>query len=221
MKLYHATTQANASLIEVHGAIPRQDKGNWYSHPESVPSIENFVYLANDKNHLLDFHGLRSCMVNKEDSYSIVEFDVDVNNLYPDENLWIEGTVYRDEMLSAQSKVLENKGLYEESLKKKGAVAHLGAIQPGRIVNIQNYSLEENKFWGWVKDFKNRDIALFDIAFSLHLDIQELHKHDLKELVVKTGMDNVKSIFVSCYNSPSDHIMELLVDSTIDFSKWL
>lgn len=121
MELMHGTSQSNASLIEVFGAIPRQDGGNWGTHlgnPEGVNSLENFVYLTN-KNFNSEFYGFRSAIISRDNHYSVVHFDVDENNLYPDENYWINGIVQSQEYKTSQEKVLMNKNLYKDCLDKK------------------------------------------------------------------------------------------------------
>lgn len=219
MKLYHGTSQSNASLIEAYGVLPRQDKGNWNAHSESVPSVQNFVYLTN-KISKADFYGLRSSLIMNDNYYSVIEVDIDEDNLYPDENLWINGIAYKEDMLSAQEKILENKPLYKDCLEEIGLVSHRGHIPAGRVTNIIHRSMTDNTYWGWLKNFTKKNCALMDTAIFIYLTIQKEYKHDLIEIMSRMEPNGQRSYYGISYNKIIDSWIAPCLDE-ICFDKWL
>ena len=137
MILYHGTSSSNAAIIQDAGLKPRTDNGNWVV----VPSINNFVYLTDNRD-IACFYAAHASLLKNEKYAYVVEVEVDENNLYPDENLFINGDEYisAPTMMQAQALAVNNQDLWEDSLRIKRLVAHKGEIPVEKINSLYELS---------------------------------------------------------------------------------
>jgi hypothetical protein len=170
MILYHGTSTANSNIISTKGLSPRVDtKENMWKSINKIPSNKNFVYLTNSKLHF-EFFAMRAALIKNSDC-SIISVDTPVDALYPDENYIAQTVLGRGvllttkDMTEAQLLMETYKNNWEESLKQKGLVCHKNSILPNNIVNIINYSIEENLYFCFVKNFE-KTIEKFDEIFN-------------------------------------------------------
>ena len=130
MILYHGTSNSNAAIIQYDGLKPRTDNGNW----GVVPSINNFVYLTGSRD-IACFYAAHASILKNEKYAYVFEVEVDEDNLYPDENLFLNGDEYisAPTMMQAQALAVNNQDLWEDSLQKKRLVMHKGEIPVEKI----------------------------------------------------------------------------------------
>tara|TARA_R110000787_G_C13242067_1_gene428407 strand:+ start:94 stop:720 length:627 start_codon:yes stop_codon:yes gene_type:complete len=152
MKLYHGTSNHNLNKILKAGFItPRNNKGNWR---ETVMSNDKMVYLTNSYACYFAFNtakGLASDDPNWkaedfDDSKAVVlELDVSIKNLYPDEDYLEQSTrdadkhddldmIVRTKEFRGQYKNYKDK--WKDSLNGLGTVCHEGAIPITKITRI-------------------------------------------------------------------------------------
>lgn len=167
MKLYHETSSANAASIAVEGIKPRRGAGNWAGVGQGS-SIENHVYLMDCENINFDFYATRTALITSSDCARI-EVDVNGDNLYPDENMFIDGLVDVAGLKEAQQSALKNKSQWKKSLDERAAVSHRGPINTDRIVNITTYPIEESRYFCFVSGMPKRTIEYFDMVFHAFL----------------------------------------------------
>lgn len=150
MKLYHGTSVIAAQNAVKEGLKPRMNqKGNWAS-PGKVKSIPSMVYLTAHVSQA-QFYGLRAAVCQNQTEYAILECDVDIDKLFPDENLFVEydrnGHVFADGMRKAKTQVRKNKDGWKRCLETRGIVCHRGAIPSTQISIHLNEGVKKNK-WG-------------------------------------------------------------------------
>ena len=137
MILYHGTSNSNAAVIQYDGLKPRTDIGNW----AVVPSINKFVYLTGSRDVACFYAANASLRKNEKYAY-VIEVEVDEDNLYPDENLFLNGDEYisAPTMMQAQALAVNNQDLWEDSLRIKRLVMHKGEIPVEKINSLYELS---------------------------------------------------------------------------------
>ena len=164
--LYHGTSDANSKSILVNGIIPNH-KNNWDAVYQQK-SLNGLVYLTNNDKKA-EYYAIRSAIKNKEDALSLIEVEVVEDQLYPDENLFVENYFpSKSDVLSAQEKVLKNKDLWEKSLKEKELVAVSGIIDVKYIKNIKTISLNDSSFYTFIKNCKEKTLEKFDEIIHMY-----------------------------------------------------
>jgi hypothetical protein len=150
MTYSHATSAANAQQIEASlSLLPRGNKpGNWVrefqqaSHPE-------MVYLTNTHLNSLstEFHGLRTALTDKSDEMVIYHFDIlPEDKLYPEDNYFMPSltSLYKDDLIEAQTKILPNKDKWLESWEQIGSVCYRGPLDP-RDARIERIPIKQSR----------------------------------------------------------------------------
>lgn len=163
--LSHCTSQSNSAAIAASGMlIPRSDRQGMWNSPGKVTSHPEFVYLT-DSDLSIDYYGMRLALIDQSDSYSVINVSLpDTDKLYPDENYIALGYtgnfkgILSEDMKTAQSKIMSNKHLWKDCLKKLGVCAHRGPVAD--IRQIDHKSVMDNRFRFLIED--NRDITTFD-----------------------------------------------------------
>lgn len=150
--LYHGTNETSVMKILREGLHPRMERvGNW----EDFPSNPKCVYLTNC---YAPYFALSAMMTNGG-RMGIVEIrttDEMLNNCVPDEDYLehstrnghpytTEETIERTKL--CQSKMLEMKGEWEESLSGLGNLCHLGPIDSKYIRRV---ALLDGEQWRWL-----------------------------------------------------------------------
>jgi len=135
MKLYHGTSALYLESILDQGIQPRLTRpSNW----EKCPSREDVVYLTNAYGF---FYAAEAA---KESAMLIVEVDVDLDDLLPDED-WLEQVSRKPDDLPrdmlartwAYRDALDQYGEYAiDSLAGLGNAAHLGPISKDQITGM-------------------------------------------------------------------------------------
>ena len=171
MILKHGTSASNLPSIYKEGIRPRQGIGNWFRATQA-PSLEGFVYLANNY-FVAEFHAARTAVLTNS-TCAIFDIDVEEDNLYPDENFFCEDTVlYKNDIIEAQSKVINNKNLWKDCLEKRSMVSHKGTISKNKICNLMTFPVEKSVFYTYIKHMPTKDITSFDRGFDVHIHSAE------------------------------------------------
>ena len=105
-------------------------------HPELVPWVTlTEAEVAGLADELVrfhaQFHAFRTALKTGSDC-AIVEVDLGPESLWPDESLYYDGSVNRDQYLAAQARVVKDDR--ERRLRKRGTVAHAGPLV-GRVAS--------------------------------------------------------------------------------------
>lgn len=147
MKLYHGTSLAAWLDIEAAGGIlPRSETNGsgrkvWHEHP----SNPDMIYLTDCYG--MYFAGAASNEHGSSDAAVLIEVEVDIENLFPDED-FLEAATRSMEAIPVFGKDLATRTEYfrerlwefphlaEESLKNLGTVAHFGAIPLSSITRV-------------------------------------------------------------------------------------
>ena len=142
MILYHGTTTEHIEDILKNGIKPRYDRGigNW----ENAPSRRDMVYLTNS---YAPFFAHQQCDAEFDNQPVVIEVDVPVKKLYPDEDYleqftridpaWAE-TVEKFTMEQRtewfKNNLLEYKEFGLQSLEQLGNCCFKGIIRPKNII---------------------------------------------------------------------------------------
>ena len=182
MVLIHGTSTANSVSIQDAGVIrPRVGKGNWFRETHQ-PSIDGFVYFAGDRLRA-EFHATRTALLTNSDC-SLLSVDVDSDNLYPDENLYNDkGIINTNDLAEMQSRALENKNDWVNSLCLIDLVAHKGSVSTDRIVKEVVFPIQISEYYGFIKHFDNPTVDTFDFAFNMFLNTNHLWNDSLKDKI--------------------------------------
>jgi hypothetical protein len=151
MKLYHGTSLAAWRDIEAAGAIKPRSATNgsgrkvWHEHP----SNPEMIYLTDCYG--MYFAGVASHEHDSADASVLIEVEVDLENLFPDEDflesasrtmteLPIYGASLAERTEYFRERLWEFPHIAEDSLKNLGTVAHNGEIPISKITRVVGFN---------------------------------------------------------------------------------
>lgn len=129
IRLSHGTTLPLLESILKDGLLPRNVTGV-DGNFEDYPSGEDRVYLSNCYS---PYFGM---ILGKP---LIVEVEVDIDDLYPDEDFLSQSVKDVSQTHNFKNDILAYKHYAMDSLKLLGTVAHMGAIANTKIVNVCSF----------------------------------------------------------------------------------
>jgi len=140
IRLYHATSARHLEPIKRSGLLPQGGTGT--STWEESPSRKGLVYLT-DRHcvHFLAHH------YDEETELMLVEVDVPLDGLLPDEDFLVQDFLRRGDELDearAAADPWTNRRRWRDSLRELGNVTHDGPVPPvmiGRIVLLRGLAV--------------------------------------------------------------------------------
>lgn len=150
--MLHGTSKTNIQNIISQGLLPNQPK-NW----EIGPATNKLIYLTNNVE-AAEYYGVRSSLITNSTEYSIIELKCNKNNIYPDENYYLDQVKFP----VTHEFLVKHKTSWKKCLKTCGLVAYLNNDISKNICKINTYPIHTSWYYKILENFPNKTIKLFD-----------------------------------------------------------